>query len=123
MCVVAPIWSLRRSGRRGVLTPTGYEAWCVCGIVRKCITELRLHFSLFSDGQASVHQQQYREHQQGQHRWPLQQEAQQDQDKCHVLGMADAGVRPCGGKGVSALGVVEHIPGRRQQVKADTQEK
>jgi hypothetical protein len=48
------------------------------GITIEVISELGTHFGFFSDRKAPIHGHQDREHEQGQQRRPLQQEAQQD---------------------------------------------
>src|SRR6516164_3877735 len=87
-------------------------------IFAPCFPETRLGVALFLYREVYVHIDEHGEHQERDKRWPLQQEAEHDDRESDVLWVAHFGVRTCGRKFAVSLGLIQDMPGFRQQIEA-----
>ncbi len=81
-------------------------------------SKLSPRFRFFAMCQPHIHHDQQREHQQGEDRWPLQQETQHDDDEADILRMAHVGIGTRRRQGMLALRLVEDVPGGREKDEA-----
>ena len=73
---------------------------------------------LLSLSESHVDHYQYREHHERWNGWPLQQEAEHNQNKSNVLRMTTAGIPACGRQRPGLLRLVQYTPRRGQQKEA-----
>src|SRR3546814_7883311 len=101
---------------------TGYECRHAALIFLVGLAELGQRLPFLLSGQPHVHPDQDREHREREQRRPLEEGAEQDQDKANILRMTDLGIGACSRERVPLLGGVENAPRRSDKPEAAADE-
>ena len=104
--------------RSGAIPPKDMDELRDYGVGATILTELGVHLLLLSARETHVHPAEDREHDRGEQRGPLQEEAQHDQQEPNVLWVPHAGVRPARCELAAPLCLIEDAPGPGEQYES-----